>query len=39
MDLIKLNKENPEIEFQLNAEDSYLLIQSIFVTSQINTGN
>ncbi len=39
MEQIKLNKENPEIEFQLNSEDSYLLIQSVFITSQINTGN
>ena len=34
MDSIKLNKENPEIEFKLNSEDSYLLIQSVYVTSQ-----
>ena len=34
MEQIKLNKENPVIQFTLNAEDSYLLIQSIFVTSQ-----
>ena len=34
MEQIKLNKENPVMEFKLNSEDSYLLIQSIFVTSQ-----
>ena len=34
MEQIKLNKENPVIQFKLNSEDSYLLIQSIFVTSQ-----
>lgn len=33
MILIKLNKENPKIEFKLNSEDSYLLIHSAFVTS------
>jgi hypothetical protein len=33
---IKLNKENPEMEFKLNSEDSYLLIHSVFVTSQKN---
>ena len=34
MEQIKLNKEKPVMEFKLNSEDSYLLIQSIFVTSQ-----
>ena len=34
MEQIKLNKENPEVEFNLNAADSYLLIQSVSVTSQ-----
>jgi hypothetical protein len=34
LEQIKLNKENPVMEFKLNSEDSYLLIQSIFVTSQ-----
>ena len=33
MILIKLNKENPEILFKLNSEDSYLQIHSAFVTS------
>jgi hypothetical protein len=33
LEQIKLNKEIPEIEFNLNSEDSYLLIQSVFVTS------
>ena len=39
MEQIKLNKENPEIEFKLNSEDSYLLIHSVFVTSQKNFEN
>lgn len=34
MEQIKLNKENPEVEFNLNAADSYLLIQSVYVTSK-----
>ncbi len=34
LEQIKLNKENPVMEFKLNTEDSYLLIQSIFVTYQ-----
>ena len=34
MEQIKLNKENPEVEFNLNSADSYLLIQSVSVTSQ-----
>ena len=36
---IKLNKENPEIEFKLNSEDSYLMIHSVSVTSQKNFEN
>jgi hypothetical protein len=36
LEQIKLNKKNPEIEFKLNSEDSYLLIISAFVTSQKN---
>jgi hypothetical protein len=36
LEQIKLNKENPELEFKLNSEDSYLLIHSAFVTSQKN---
>lgn len=39
MEQIKLNKENPELEFKLNAEDSSLLIHSAFVTSQNNFEN
>jgi hypothetical protein len=39
LEQIKLNKENPEIEFKLNSEDSYLLIHSVFVTSQKNFEN
>jgi len=31
---INLNSENPVKEFTLNAEDSHLLIQSIYLTSQ-----
>jgi hypothetical protein len=36
---INLNKDNPIIEFTLNAEDSHLLIQSVCVTSKTNTEN
>ena len=36
---IILNKDNPIIEFTLNAEDSHLLIQSVCVTSKTNTEN
>jgi hypothetical protein len=36
LEQIKLNKENPKLEFKLNSEDSYLLIHSVFVTSQKN---
>ena len=39
MEQIKLNKENPELEFKLNSEDSYLLIYSAFLTSQKNFKN
>jgi len=39
LEQIKLNKENPELEFKLNSEDSYLLIHSAFVTSQKNFEN
>ena len=39
MEQIKLNKENPEKEFKLNTKDSYLLIHSVFVTSQKNFEN
>jgi hypothetical protein len=34
LEKIKLNKENPEMEFKLNSEDSYLVIHSVFVKSQ-----
>jgi hypothetical protein len=39
LEQIKLNKENPVLEFKLNSEDSYLLIHSVFVTSQKNFEN
>ena len=39
MEQIKLNKKNPEMEFKLNSEDSYLLIHSVFLTSQKNFQN
>ena len=39
LEQIKLNKENPALEFKLNSEDSYLLIHGIFVTSQKNFEN
>ena len=39
MEQIKLNKENPELEFKLNSKDSSLLIHSAFVTSQKNFEN
>ena len=39
MEQIKLNKENPELEFKLNSEESYLLIHSAFVTNQKNFEN
>ena len=39
MEQIKLNKENPEMEFKLNSKDSYLLIHSVFVTSHKNFEN
>ena len=39
MDRIKLNKYNPEIEFKLKSDDSYLLIHSAFITSQKNFEN
>ena len=39
MEQINLNKSNPEIEFKLNSEDSYLMIHSVSVTSQKNFQN
>ena len=39
MEQIKLNKENPEMEFKLNSKDSYLLIHSVSVTCQKNFEN
>ncbi len=39
MEQIKLNKKNPKMEFKLNSEESYLLIHSLFVTSQKNFQN
>ena len=34
MEQIKLNKENPKVEFKFNSEDSKILIQSIYITFQ-----
>jgi len=34
MNKFLLNKENPELEFKLNSEDSYILIQSVYVTAK-----
>ncbi|TNF48819.1 MAG: hypothetical protein EP305_04410 [Bacteroidetes bacterium] len=34
LELIKLNKEFPEIEFKLNSKDSYLLIHSVYITAK-----
>jgi hypothetical protein len=39
LEQIKLNKENPEIEFKLKSNDSYLLIHSVFITSPKNFEN
>ena len=39
MNAIKLNKENPTIEFNFTAEDSYLLIKSIGITTTNDFGN
>jgi hypothetical protein len=39
LEQIKLNKENPEMEFKLNSKDSYLLIHSVSVTCQKNFEN
>jgi hypothetical protein len=39
LEQIKLNKENPEMEFKLKSNDSYLLIQSVSVTCQKNFEN
>jgi hypothetical protein len=39
LEQIKLNKENPEMEFKLNSKDSFLLIHRVFVTSQKNFEN
>jgi hypothetical protein len=39
LEQIKLNKENPEMEFKWNSKDSYLLIHSVFVTSKKNFKN
>lgn len=39
MEKIKLSKENPKIEFILNSEDSYLMIESVYETSSFNTDN
>ena len=37
MEQIKLNIENPKVEFKLNSEDSKILIQSVYVTFQNNS--
>ena len=37
LEQIKLNKEIPELEFKLNSEDSYLHIQSVYVTLKNNS--
>ena len=39
MEQIKLNKENPELEFKLNSNDSYLLIHSVSIKSKKNFEN
>lgn len=39
MDRIVLNKNKPKLEFKLNSEDSYLLLQSVSVTSPKNGHN
>ena len=39
MNAIKINKENPTIEFNLTAEDSYLLIKSVCITTTNDFGN
>lgn len=39
VDQIILNKKKSVAEFTLNAEDSYLLIQRVYVTSKVDTGN
>lgn len=39
MNKFLLNKENPEIEFNLNSEESYLLIQSVYVTAKNNSAS
>jgi hypothetical protein len=39
MNVIKLNKENLKIEFNLNAEGSYLLIESVCITTTNDFGN
>jgi hypothetical protein len=39
MNIIKLNKENPTIEFNLTAEDSYLLIKSVCIITNNDFSN
>jgi hypothetical protein len=39
LEQIKLNKEIPKIEFKLNSEDSYLHIQSVYVTAKNNSAS
>lgn len=39
LNIFTLNKENPEIEFKLSSEESYLLIKSVLVSSIHNSDN
>ncbi len=39
MEQIKLNKENPELEFKLNSEESYFLIKRVCITTEKNVEN
>ena len=39
LEQIKLNKEIPKIEFNLNSEDSYVHIHSVYVTAKNNSAN
>lgn len=39
LEQLNLNKSNPEIEFKLNSEDSYLIIHCVSVISQKNFEN
>jgi hypothetical protein len=39
LEQIKLNKENPELEFKLNSEESYFLIKRVCITTEKNVEN